>query len=178
MVNASLGTLQFEEISTTTPQPNTTRAIYGGDCRSDGISILSTNQELFASISFSINICVYLNDQVEIRMTGPTDKWFGIGFDSKKMANTYSIVAYSDNDEDTVNEIKLGHHSPGSVYFDQMIDIIQDSNYNDERTVILLRNRTGINSEYFTFPQEPMDVDIIYAYGPAAEYVKSGTFII
>merc|ERR1719361_425891 len=52
------------------------------------------------------------NDTVDIMMSGPSDRWFAIGFGSTVMANTYTISA---SGTDTINERLLGDQSTGNI---------------------------------------------------------------
>ena len=55
------------------------------------------------------------HDKVNVRliMSGPSDVWFGVGFDASTMADRpYAIIVDGDGD---VTERKLENHSPGSL---------------------------------------------------------------
>ena len=55
------------------------------------------------------------HDKVNVRLTmsGPSDVWFGVGFDDSTMADRpYAIIVDGDGD---VTERKLENHSPGSL---------------------------------------------------------------
>ena len=50
---------------------------------------------------------------VKLTMSGPSDVWFGVGFDASTMADKpYAIIVDGNGD---VRERKLENHSPGSL---------------------------------------------------------------
>ncbi len=51
-----------------------------------------------------------VEDLIQITMHGPSDEYFGIGFGSNGMLNTYSLI---------VN----GHMDDNDVYFEQLLDL-------------------------------------------------------
>ena len=75
------------------------------------------------SSDFTLDVSINQNTEVAwFQMTGPDSAWFGVGFGSTTMTNTYAIIATGSA---TVQERKLGSHSSGSL-LNSSISVISD----------------------------------------------------
>eukprot|EP01083_Nonionella_stella_P279174 949687_1 len=106
------------------------------------------------------------NDLVQITFTGKSSEWMGTGFGSHEMDHTYVIVA--DGVDNVVGEWKLTSKTRGSK-LRRSITVTSNSVKNGVRTVVVTRNVTGSNSEYYTFPTKQENIEIIWAYGPSSQ---------
>eukprot|EP01084_Bolivina_argentea_P237165 398672_1 len=138
------------------------------------ICYAQTSSPLTASATFtspvSIDITITSNT-VDITMKGSTDQWFGVGFGSTKMANTYAIIASGGHKygNPIVSEITLGNHTHGNKISSQIISVSSDEGSSNIRTIKISRSRIG-DSNHYTFPDTPTEIPIIWAYGPNDNY--------
>lgn len=127
---------------------------------------------LFENNDQNVTICVNTDDTVDLTLTGDADGWFGIGFDGTDMPDTYSIVASTDNSSQPLMlEYVLEHSSCSPPMTDQSISIVSDNTVNYIRTVSINRSRVGKSADYYTFPNTPTSIDIIYSFGACSEMV-------
>lgn len=113
-------------------------------------------------------------DLVDIIMSGPSDRWFAIGFGSTVMSNTYTISA---SNTDTVTERLLGDQKTGSV-LDTTITVLSDTSNDTVRIVHIQRDRVGSTSEYYTFPTTEGEMDFIWAHdhaNPSSSFAYHGS---
>ena len=110
---------------------------------------------------------------VTITLTGPSNRWFGIGLNATSMANGTDCLYYTNT---LVDAKIIGQATP-----------ITDTNANDwtlssntisgtNRTLILTRNFVGGTGDY-TFVYNDAALDIIWAYGTGltlAQHASSG----
>jgi hypothetical protein len=97
---------------------------------------------------------------VTITITGPGDKWFGIGFGSTTMPGTYAIAA----NDSAVWEQKLGEYAPGTT-LQPMIKIVSNTVQNNVRTVVVTRPMKGATSDHYTFSTDTLSINYIDAIG-------------
>ena len=115
------------------------------------------------------------NNNVTITLQGPSDKWFGIGFGSPSMKNTYAVVVH----EGIVEERLLGNHTPGSVTVYQSITISSDESTNGTRKVTMFRPLKA-DGQHFDFNiQSPLygsesGIVTIAAVGDTVELASHG----
>jgi len=77
--------------------------------------VLSTSSDTSDADHAMLSIDVSLADQnLRLRLSGPSDKWFGIGFGSSLMSNTYAITV-SGNPALEIAQRILGNHAPGTA---------------------------------------------------------------
>jgi hypothetical protein len=108
----------------------------------------------------NVKVDVTSKSEVMLTLTGPSDKWFGVGFGGDRMANTYAIIV----DADGAHERKLGNHARGNELGNKLM-VKSDSVLNGERTVVLGRARKPKNKDKFVFPKEAGSFNIICAFG-------------
>jgi hypothetical protein len=119
---------------------------------------------------------------VTLTLTGPSDVWFGAGFMDKlpvftpgthsgsTMTNTYAVVVLGDG---SVQERKLGHHTPG-VVLNATLEVISNVVTDGIRHVQLRRKLAGLTPDHYTFKQGAASIGVINAIGstPAFGYHK------
>ena len=122
----------------------------------------SVNLGNFAKITLGHN-----GIDATISITGPSSAWFGVAFDATLMKDEpYSIIIEG---EGNVSERKLGNHAPGTV-LKRSIRIISNTVKNGLRSVILHRRVKGISSDYYSFPNQPGDLNMIAALGSSKTF--------
>eukprot|EP00978_Attheya_sp_CCMP212_P008412 scaffold19815_cov58-Attheya_sp.AAC.3 len=115
-------------------------------------------------------------DAVQIKMTAPADKWFGVGFGSDSMCihmqadqcatgGPYAIIVSGD----TVTERKLDYHGPGSV-LTASLTVESNEVRNGIRTVRLSRSFKGKSDKHYTFHPAVSSVKVIMAKGCGLEF--------
>ena len=128
---------------------------------------------LLGSSSSLVNVSVSLaqsNDVATITLTGPSDVWFGVGFNAHEMANSpWTIVVEGEASNTTVTERHLGNHNPGSVLPASLkvVSVTIDAK-SKTRTVVLSRGLKGKTSEYFTF-----DFDVLMKSNGALPFINA-----
>lgn len=127
-----------------------------------------------------VNITVMLDETTAtIKMSGPADRWFGVGFGSNSMCihqisdecpegGPYAIVV-SGVDE-VVHERKLDQHGPGHV-LESSITVQSNQVIGGSRTITLTRPLVGISDEHFTFDTKT-SLPIIAATGCGLEFAQ------
>eukprot|EP01083_Nonionella_stella_P095260 267379_1 len=114
------------------------------------------------------SIIVHLDqDLVQLNMTGPDDRWFGIGFNSSAMGpTTYAIVC----DSTTCHENYITGHGYGTS-LTSTIQMVHSESINGQKTVLIHRKMnisasdTTDFAQYFDFPVHASTLPIIYAIG-------------
>eukprot|EP00493_Phyllostaurus_siculus_P026467 UN26812 len=112
---------------------------------------------------------------VTITVTGPGDKWFGIGFGSTTMPGTYAIVA----NDTAVWEQKLGDYAPGNA-LTPMIKVVSNTVQNNIHTVVITRPMKGASDDHYTFSTSSLTINYIDAIGASQKWAhhaqaKGGT---
>lgn len=124
-------------------------------------------KEYFASVTFGeLSVKVTLNDETNkarIEMTGPSNKWFAVGFGNKSMNNTYTIFANESADE-TVAERILGNWNYGSALTSSTT--LESFNKSGSTSTYIIERPLIANNGGYTFNAETGNVDIILAVGP------------
>ncbi len=123
-----------------------------------------------------LNVSVDLNTSTSIAtitVTGPTDKYFAVGFDGELMNETYAIVCNQSGA--TVEERKLGNHNAGDVLSSSLT--VESSSVTDgQLTLVLKRPLAGLTSDHFDFSSIANDstVSAIYTIGSSQSLVYHG----
>ena len=105
---------------------------------------------------------------VTITASGPSDAWFGIGFNAKQMVDQpYTLIVNSTG----VIEHKLGtcgseaEHCPGTL-LNKTIHVVSNAVTNGQRTVVMTRPSMGLTGDYYTFaPLATSTIPLITAIG-------------
>lgn len=122
----------------------------------DGIMGSTHIERLDHSVSVVIE-----GDNVVIEMKGKADSWFGFGFDTEKMEGSYAIIVSDQGIKEyflskwSLDQSENAVHPTG-------LETRRDEIVGEHRIVEVTRPR---HLEHFTFPNEEMDMGIIYAKG-------------
>jgi len=124
-----------------------------------GMTELNSANEISVAFMFD-----YDAGEVTITMQGPSDQWFGVGFGASSMDGTYAIINEGNND---ISERKLGDHNSGS----SLTNSFSTESYNvngDIRTVVVTRDITGSDGDYYTFSTYAADDTLSLIWGTTA----------
>ncbi|CAJ1924746.1 unnamed protein product [Cylindrotheca closterium] len=150
-----------------------------------GHTDLETNQPHLVGVSLGlVNMTVAMDPtseaatSVQLKLTGPADKWFGVGFGSKTMCvhmegdecpggGPYAIIISGDQ----VEERKLDHHGAGIV-LDSSITVHSNQVDGDTRTVTLSRPLKGPTANYYTFDSSSPSIPLIMANGCSLKFAQ------
>ena len=97
---------------------------------------------------------------VSVTLTGPTDRWFGIGFNSLSMANGTDCLYYSTS---LVDSVITGRSAPTTDASNEWT-VSSNTVSGTTRTLVLTRNFVGGTGDY-AFVYNDNNLNIIWAYG-------------
>ena len=97
---------------------------------------------------------------VTITLTGPSDRWFGIGFNSLSMANGTDCLYYSTS---LVDSVITGRSAPTTDASNEWT-VSSNTVSGTTRTLVLTRNFVGGTGDY-AFVYNDNNLNIIWAYG-------------
>ena len=100
-------------------------------------------------------------------MLGPSDVWFGIGFDASSMNDAPYTIVIDGNGK--VYEKKLANHAPGTD-LTSTIRVLSNTVQDSTRIVVMQRSVKGLSSNHYSFPTKPGDVNLIGAIGQSPDY--------
>ena len=152
----------------------------GRPTRSTGHESISLGSNFFGPASLYVNVSLDLNEKTKnatITLTGPSDDWFGVGFDAKKMADApYTIVVSpsKDTSKATIVERRLANHNPGRVLSSNNLHVVSDVVQDKMRTVTLERPLVGSDSDHYTFDVGASAVNLIAAVGSSPTFAYHG----
>jgi len=99
---------------------------------------------------------------VNISISGPSQYWFGVGFNASQMADLpYAIIVDGNGN---VQERKLGDHDPGTQ-IQTSVKVLDSTVTNGIRTVLLQRSLTGLTPNHYTFSPSIATIPFINALG-------------
>ena len=101
-------------------------------------------------------------DMVTIALAGPSDVWFGVGFNAQAMADSPWTIIVDGNG--TVTERKLGAHVPGTLLAPSL-RVVSSSVVGKVRHIVVQRSIKGKSSDYFTFDAATTTLNYINAVG-------------
>ena len=147
-------------------------------------STLIATKVLFSKMDHTIEVSVEPSkNTVNISMTGPSDKWFGIGFNTTSMDGAYCIICSPDHNTSNGScfEHLLSANGVGQTFKQQLIITVSDTITSGVRTVELQRKQViddnstnSINSSlFYNFPSSPSVVPVIYSYGTNGIFVQN-----
>eukprot|EP00494_Astrolonche_serrata_P027613 UN27876 len=154
---------------------NSTNIVFNSAATSIPCGVGSQLDNVQNSISYAyatslINVNISINEHqnlVEMRLTGPADVWFGIGFNAKRMSDSpYTIIV---DGQGHVQERKLADHGPGSP-LKSSLTITSNVKKNNNRTVIVTRPLSGTSSSYFNFTAKLTELNFINAIGTTSDF--------
>ena len=140
--------------------------------------VLIARKVLFSKVHHAVDITVdSATKMVNITMSGPSDKWFGIGFGRTMMDGAYSIICSTDHD--VCFEQLLGAGTVGQIFPQQLISTTSDTTKHGVRTVELRRKQTVTRDDdnnyaaFYDFPSSPTAVPVLYSYGTNGLFVQN-----
>lgn len=111
-------------------------------------------------------------DTATISLTGPSDVWFGVGFNASAMKDApWAVIVEASGD---VSERKLADQNPGSALASSVV-VVSSTVQDGKRHVVLTRSLKGKSKDYFTFdPTANTQLPFINAVGstPTLSYHK------
>jgi len=119
-------------------------------------------------ISVSVFVDIEFNE-VTITMSGPSDVWWGVGFDQTTMHQLYTIVVYEDGT--TIEERRLASFSKG-VSLTQVISVESNTDDGVVRTLVVKRPRLG---ETYNFPKIATSVNVLTGFGAKGSQFATAT---
>lgn len=130
---------------------------------STGEIVLNSNLDINTTLEFDID-----NDdsKVTITLTGPENRWFGVGFNTTFMEDGTDVI-YVSNGE-LFDAYLTGQGNP-SIDGDNNLTLISNSIDDGKRTVIIERPLNTGDANDYIFPSEVSeDFNVIYANGVSA----------
>lgn len=107
---------------------------------------------------------------VTITLTGPTDRWFGIGFNATTMANGTDCLYYLTS---LVDSKITGQSTPTTDSTNEW-SVSSNTTSGTTRTLVLTRNFVGGTGDY-TFVYNDSSLNIIWAYGTGLNLTQHST---
>lgn len=108
-----------------------------------------------------------------ITMVGPSNVWFGVGFDTQFMTNApYAITV--DGHSGAVTERVLGNHAAGIV-LNASITVISNTVVNGVRTITMQRPLQGLTPHHHDFDPKQMSLNFINAIGDGPDFAYHKT---
>ena len=101
---------------------------------------------------------------VTVTLTGPSDKWFGIGFNAISMSNGTDCLYYSTS---LVDSVITGNGAPTSDASNEWTVISNNLVSGTTRSLVLTRNFGGGAGDY-TFDYNDNTLNMIWAYGSSS----------
>jgi hypothetical protein len=106
---------------------------------------------------------------VNISISGPSEYWFGVGFNASIMDNLpYAIIVDGNGN---VQERKLANHDPGDV-IQSSVKVLTNNVNNGVRTVLLQRALAGITTDHYSFSASVATIDFINALGDTVDLAQ------
>ena len=99
-----------------------------------------------------------------LTLTGPSDKWFGVGFGGTTMSSATDMFIWSDSPN---RDYASGGRTTPSSDASQSWTILSDNAPSSTRTIVATRPLTS--SGDFTFVNSSASISIIYAFGEDGE---------
>lgn len=119
----------------------------------------------------NVNVSILINSssagKVILNMSGPSNVWFGIGFNASSMSDLpYTIIS---DGLGHVYEVKLGNHDPG-FRLNNSLNILSNSVDGLIRTVSIERNIKGLNNNYYSFYKNLSTLNLINSIGSQVNF--------
>jgi hypothetical protein len=106
------------------------------------------------------------NDLVTISLSGPSQYWYGVGFDASKMADLPYAIIVDGNGQ--VQERILANHDPGHE-LQPSVKILSNTVTNGVRTIVLQRTLVGITPDHYNFTTSISTIPFINALGDTVD---------
>lgn len=105
---------------------------------------------------------------VYIVITGPSDRWFGIGYDNTVMLDTYSIVIDSSGASELLLKLSATAFTAGpftALSGMNGVTVVSDTTESGVRTVVLKRLADTEQENYYVFENSTSTINMIFACG-------------
>jgi len=121
------------------------------------------SQADLVTVSLDVNGITQL---VTISISGPSQFWFGVGFDASAMADQpYAIIVDGNG---MVQERKLANHDPGTA-LESSVKVLNINVTKGVRTVVLQRTLKGITPDHYSFSPSVATINFINALGDTVD---------
>jgi len=155
-------------LPSTTPQQSTqtSEAVESTTVETTGaVSSMVVGMKNFLDLGVTLEL--ELDDvvgEVILRLAGPSDVWFGIGFNAFSMAERpYAVIV--DGSTGSVHERKLGKYSAGDLLVSSLEEVSPPSYINGRCHVELRRSLAGNSPFHFSFSPAASSLNLIAAVG-------------
>jgi hypothetical protein len=159
---------------------NTAGFDVGGDSEVEN----EENEKYLVGVALGVvNLTVTIDQEnsepaVQLKLTGPADKWFGVGFGSSSMCmhmegdecpggGPYALIVAGEN----VTERKLDYHGPGFI-LSNGVTVESNQVENGFRTVRLSRPLKGLTENHYTFDGATSSIPLIMAKGCSLAFAQ------
>jgi len=106
---------------------------------------------------------------VKISISGPSQYWFGVGFNATIMNDLpYAIIVDGNGN---VQERKLANHDPGRV-IQSSVKVVSNTVLNGVRTVLLQRALAGVTPDHYSFSPTVATIKFINALGDTVDFTQ------
>jgi len=143
-------------------------------CRGGGAAVEGVREVHGTKVSLSLRLSNQTaEDGAEITLTGPSDVWYGVGFDAVSMSNSpYAMIV--DGATGNVTEHVLGKHAIG-VQINTTVTVVSSTVHAGSRTVVMRRPLRGATPQHHSFDATKLTLDFISAVGasPHLSYHKA-----
>jgi len=138
---------------------------------------LSSSPDDDNELSVRIRIVEEINS-IELRLTGPSDAYFAVGFGSSVMVDTWAVVVSNDGDDGWFEQT-LSNHRAGLQNHDKTFSMAQTQfiPQTHQRMVTLQASLSALRS-FHPFNVDDYKIDVIWAIGKDhnfVEHTKYGT---
>ena len=114
-------------------------------------------------------------NNAKLTLTGPSEFWFGVGFDATAMKDLpYALIVDGNGN---VHERKLANHGPGTVLTPSITNVTSNQVVNGVRTIVLYRPVDALTKDHYAIPTNPGKINLITAIGNSVKlaYHKART---
>lgn len=142
-------------------------------------SAIETSGTSKSLVELTVGVDTGAKDTVKITITGPSNVWFGVGFNATLMADKpYAITI--EGSSGSVVERQLGSHDgkdPAGTVLKSTVTVVSNTVTDGLRTVVLTRPRQGTTTQHYTFDPSNLQIDFINAVGSSPKFAfhKSST---
>jgi len=106
--------------------------------------------------------------RVIMTISGPSNVWFGVGFNARIMGDRPYAVVIDGNG--VVSERKLGDHTAGTQLTPTQVLVLSNTVVDGTRTVVLSREFKGVTEDHYTFDPAKNRLLFINAVGRTATF--------
>jgi hypothetical protein len=130
-------------------------------------SLLTGSAKSVVDLSMAMDTTVP-GGRVVITISGPSNVWFGVGFNAKQMIDRPYTVVIDGNG--LVTERRIDDHAPGTLLTPTQVQVLSNNVENGIRTVVLSREFKGVTSNHYTFDPTKLVLPFINAVGRTVSF--------